>query len=1129
MKNTVKHKLFKKSKIQLGIGLIVMFFAQTFMSVSYSQTQNVTIQKKNITIREALSVIEKSSKVVFFYADKDVDLNRKVTIEVLNQPLTKVLEEIFKNSINAFKIDGRQVYISKKPKVDEDKSKPVKSIRISGVIIDDKNQTVIGATVMLNGSRTGTITDLNGSFSLEAPENGQLKISYVGYETRVVDINGQLMLKISLDESVKNLDEVVVIGYGTVNKKDATGSVVTLKAPGLNKGLSVLPTDMLIGKIPGLLVIPGDGGPGSGASIRIRGTSSLQASNSPLIVIDGVATSSDANLGTSNVMAFINPNDIESYTVLKDASATAIYGSRASNGVILITTKKGNGNKGIKVDYSSDYSANVNTSQVPVLNSSEFRQYMNEYYPTTSAIGKYAQNMMDYKYPDGSVGQFNTNWQDQIFQVGLTTDQNISLSGGGKKYPYRVSFGYTDQTGTLIGSQFQRYTGSVNFSPKFFTNHLSVDFNVKGMKNQNKNVDSGVISSAASFDPTKPIFAYNTPANDRNDVSNQYGGYYQWLNPDGSINRNGSQNPVSTLLNNSYSGNSAYRVLANVQADYSLHFLPELHLNLNLGLDYTTQDANSGNYPGSYSSFTDAILAPGQGRYSVSDGIRRNKLLDFYLNYQKDVKSIASKFGLMAGYSRQDFYRNDNSSTFSNQTDQNASLLISNSTSPGEYKLRSFYGRFNYTLLDKYLLTATMRADGTSRFSPSNRWGYFPSTALAWRVSEEDFMKSFKNLDNLKVRIGYGTTGQQDIGSDFYPYIPTYNLSLPTSASQYYFGTGDNAQLYQLLSPKAYNENIHWESSTTYNAGIDFSIYKNRFSGSFDYFYKKTTGLLNSIPIPAGSNFTNQITSNIGSMHSNGVELNLNGTPIQTKTFSWNIGFNISWVKTQIDNLTATFNPDYAGIPTGGISMGTGNTIQIQSVGYAPNTFYVYQQAYDEKGYPIQNAFVDQNKDGIIDNKDLVRAHNPFPSTFGGFNMQFQYKGFDLGFNSHFSIDNWVFNDYNSARCSADYTFSNGQTVRNVPSFVYYTSKFSLPISGQQAESSLFLENASFLKLDNITVGYTFHKLFLTKLDARLSFTAQNVGTITNFTGADPEVSGGIANNAWPRPRIFVVGLNVNF
>lgn len=1004
---------------------------------------------------------------------------------------------------------------------------------VSGTVRDMNGNPLIGVTVMIAGTSEGTITDVDGKWALVAEEGNQLIFSSIGYEQQEIAVGNQETVNIVLREDTEFLDEVVVIGYGQVKKKDATGAVSVIKSSELNKVSSVSATEQLMGKVSGLFIVPGDGGPGSGSTIRIRNGSSLTATNTPMIVIDGVPVSGDANVGQSNVLAAINPNDIESYTVLKDASGTAIYGSRASNGVIIITTKKGNGTKGIKVSYNSTYGVDVNTDYVPVLSPSEFRQYMDEFYPADTETGAAAHAMMNYTYPDGTVSdQFNTNWQDLIFRPGFSTDQNISLSGGGRKYPFRISLGYTHRDGTLKGSRFQRFTESVSFSPSFFDGHLKIDFNAKAMQNHNDKVGSGVINTAASFDPTKPVWAYATPDNNPDNLVKHEGsglynrGYFQWLTPDGGIDKNAAQNPVSQLLDNSYDGNNAYRLLGNIQIDYSMHFLPELHAVVNLGMDYSSQKGRSGNYSGSYSSLTDAILPAGQGRYSDYKGERQNQLLDAYLSYDKDIKSIRSRISATAGYSWQHFYRNDNSWTYSNETDEYASELIEGGiASPKEYYLISFFGRLNWSLMDRYLITATIRNDGTSRFSPKNRWGLFPSVAVAWRISEEEFLAGADFIDDFKLRASWGKTGQQDIGDNYYPYIPQYSISKPDSGSNYWFGN----EVYQLLAPKSYNENLKWETTTTYNAGLDFSFLDDRINGAVEYFYKETTDLLNSIPIPAGANFTNQMVSNIGSLMSQGVEFNINLTPVRTNDFYWNIGLNATWIDTKIQKLTAVFNPEYIGVPTGGISTGQGSNIQIHSEGYEPNTFYVFEQVYDENGYPVQNAFVDQDDNGIIDDKDLVRKHSPRPDVYFGLNMQFQYKSFDLGFNSHGSIGNYVFNDYNSARCTADYTFGNPASVRNVPKAVYYDYRFKDPVTVQQAKSDLFLENASFWKLDNVTVGYTFKQLFKTDMSARLSFTAQNIATVTGYSGSDPEVSGGIANNAWPRPKSFIFGLTINY
>ena len=1115
------HKIVNIMRLSLVLCMLTIFCASA--TVSYSQVNEISLHLEDATLEQALEAIKQQSEYSFWYRNDEINLGRKVSVNINNQNIANVLDRLLATQGLAYTINEKHIVIYK---TNEKASHPLitNNKKITGKVTDEKNEPIIGANVVVKGSTTGTITDMDGNFTLEVPDQATLLVSYIGYPPLDVAVKNQNNLSIMMIEDSKTIDEVVVIGYGSVKKSNLTGAVSSVKTTEIQHPPMTSIAQGFVGRASGVQVTQTSGMPGAVASIRVRGSCALLGGNEPLYVIDGFPVYSGTGFGSTggntqiSGLSTVNPSDIESIEILKDASATAIYGSRASNGVIIITTKKG-GSKALKVEYSRTYSANVNSGKVPVLDADEFRAYIDEYYPENTLSGAAVHKAINYTYPDGTIGYYNTDWQKEIYRIGLSTDQNIGISGGGDKYPFRVSLGYTDQNGTLKGSNFQSFTQAVTFTPKFFDKHLSVSINLKATENKNKYVSTGAINAAAAFDPTKPVHFYNA---DGAIDYNKYNGYFQWLNPDGSINRNGSENPVSRL-SGYWDETQVFRSFGNMQLDYSFHFLPELRANLNLGYDYTKNDGDKGNYPGSYSSYTDAILPPGQGRYTDSKSTRENYLLDFYLNYVKDIKAIRSKIDVMAGYSWQHFKRDDQSQTYSNPLENYESVFISESAAPKEYYLISLFGRLNYTFMDKYLITFTLRDDGTSRFSPSNRWGLFPSVALAWRMSDEAFFKKFDKLSNLKLRASYGVTGQQNIGSDYYPYIATYNLSTITSTSQYQIGD----KFYQILKPEAYNENIKWESTATWNVALDWGFFNNRLSGSVDLFYKETSDLLNSIPIPAGSNFTNKMTANIGNLENKGVEININATPIVTKDFSWDIGVNATWSKSKITKLTAIFNPDYVGVPTGGISMGTGNNIQIHSVGYAPNTFYVYEQVYDEYGNPVQDAFIDQNKDGFIDDKDLVLKQKSRPDVIFGFNMLFRYKNWDFGFNAHGSIGNWVFNDYNSARCSADYTFSNGQTVRNIPEFVVKTSKFRNPITVTQAKSDLFLENASFLKVDNITLGYSFKKLFNSKLGGRVSFTAQNPFVITKYSGLDPEVSSGIDNNAWPRPRIFVLGLNL--
>ena len=731
-------------------------------------------------------------------------------------------------------------------------------------------------------------------------------------------------MNIILKDDTELLDEVVVIGYGSVKKDDLSGSVVAIKAEEMNKGAVTSPQELIMGKVPGLSVSQGDGAPGAGSTIRIRGGASLNASNDPLIVIDGIPVSNDAAPGTPNALATINPNDIETFTVLKDASATAIYGSRASNGVIIIQTKKGTQDK-IKVSYSGTFTAKDPYKRIETLDAQSFREVMQAQYPEGTAQSADIQRILNV-YPNQS-----TDWQDAIYQTGLSTDQNIGIAGKAGFMPFRISLGYNTEKGTLKTSKYERYTGAVNLSPKFFDNHLSVDINVKGTINKNRFADSGAVGAAAFFDPTKPIY----------DEENRYNGYWNWGIVQGAQADLATQNPLSLLYDRNNHGTTK-RSLGNIQLDYKIHGLEDLHANLNLGYDVAkTTGRNFVNSNSVQSSLDKTFTGLGQG--NTWNNLRRNHLLDFYMNYAKNIESIKSNFDIMAGYSWQHFYYANHDITYSNPTedlgakegytyDENERHYIRDDHRriPYENYLISFFGRLNYNFMDRYLLTATLRRDGSSRFSENNRWGLFPSAALAWTISNEPFMKATENvLSKLKLRLGYGVTGQQEIGD--YQYITSYSFS--TNPNTTYLGT-------TLLKPNGYSPDLKWEQTTTYNVAIDFGFLNNRINGSIEYYQKHTKDLLNTISAAAGTNFINLITANVGKMKNKGVEANVNAIAIQSKDFTWEVGYNITWNDSKITKLTTTFNPDYQGIDAG--------TNQKHQVGEMPGTFY-YTNKYTMK------------------------------------------------------------------------------------------------------------------------------------------------------------------------------------
>lgn len=987
-------------------------------------------------------------------------------------------------------------------------------ITVKGHVKDTAGEPVIGANVLVKGTTQGVITDIDGNFTLSARTGDVIVVSFVGYQTQ--ELPASASLTVTLKDDSQLLQDLVVIGYGQVKKTDISGSVVAIKAEEMNKGAVTSPQELLQGKVPGLFVAPGDGQPGAGSTLRVRGGASLNASNDPLIVIDGIPVSNDAAPGTPNALATINPNDIESFTVLKDASATAIYGSRASNGVIIIVTKKGTQDK-LKVAYSGTFTVKDPYKRAETLSADEFREIVNRQYPSGTALGDAAQTLLN-QYP-----QQSTDWQDAIFQTGLSTDQNISLTGKAGFLPFRVSLGYNTERGTLKTSTYDRYTGAVNLNPKFLDDHLSVDINVKGTVNKSRFADAGAVGSAAFYDPTKPI---------HNDTG-LFNGYWNWANGT-TPNTLSAVNPLSLLYDVNNRG-TTNRSLGNIQLDYKIHGFEDLRANLNLGYDVAKATGSNFVNPGSFQSARDTDFKDiGQG--STWNNLRRNHLLDFYLNYVKDIASIKSRVDVMAGYSWQHFYYSAHDITYSNPSnsaatsgwgsdktgweyDSATSQYIKNGhrTIPYENYLVSFFGRLNYNFMDRYLLTATLRRDGSSRFSKDNQWGLFPSAAFAWTILNEPWMSGAQNvLSTLKLRLGYGVTGQQEIGD--YMYLTTYSLG--TNPNSTYLGS-------YLLKPNGYSRDLKWEQTATYNLGIDYGFLNNRIRGSVEIYEKRTKDLLNTVSAPAGTNFTNLITANVGEMKNRGVEFNVNAMAVQTKDFSWELGYNVTWNDSEITKLTVGYNPEYAGIDAGTAPFGTNVVVQKHQVGQLPSTFWLYQQVYDSNGKPVQNALVDRNNDGQITEADrYLTGKSPMPKVFMGLSSQFTYKDFDLGFNLRANFGNYVFNAMAAGNSTAN-SFSAQGFLNNYYRGIYDTGFVYTNVAEQQV-SDLFLENASFLKMDNITLGYSFRKLFTNKISGRVSASVQNVFTLTKYSGIDPECSA-IDSNIWPRPRTFTLGLNLNF
>lgn len=966
---------------------------------------------------------------------------------------------------------------------------------VSGVVTDSKDGSRLGSvTVVAKGSKTGTQTSSDGTYHITVgPSVTILVFSSVGYATQELPIAGQTEINISLVLTNGSLSEVVVIGYGTAKKKDLTGSVATVTTKDFQTGVMTTPEQLISGKVPGVSIISNSGQPGSGSTIRIRGGASLSASNDPLIVVDGVPLDNGTISGAGNPLSFINPNDIESFTILKDASASAIYGTRASNGVIIITTKKGKSGK-VKVSFNSVNSVSTITKKVDVLSAAQFKAIVN-------AQGTTAQKAM--------LGAASTDWQDEIYHAAFATTNNISVSGGINNLPYRFSLGYQYQDGVLITDNMKKVSLGLVLNPTFFDNHLKVDINLKGSAENTRFGNQDAIGTATSFDPTQPVYA----------KSPRFGGYYEWLDATTNTGLKAlvGRNPLG-LLKERFDKSEPKRSIGSVQIDYKFHFFPDLHAKVNFGYDV----AEGKGTVFVSDSAAQAYLAGGTGgnndHYKQT---HRNYLLEYYLNYVKDFTSIKSHLDVIAGYSYNDYLTTNYSypKYYANGTKVPGSDPAYPFDKP-ENILISYYGRANFGYDDRYLLTATVRRDGSSRFAPSNRWGVFPSAAFAWNIRNEQFIRNSRAVSDLKLRLGYGVTGQQD-GIGNYDYLSYYSLS-QTNAS-YQFGN----TYYQAFRPGGFYANRKWEQTTTYNAGFDFGFLNNRISGSIDYYYKKTKDLLNKVPQPAGTNFSAYIVANVGDMTNKGVEFVISGEPIRTKQLTWDVSFNITHNRNTITNLTVVPNDkNYVGLPVGSIAGGiNGGFAGIDAVGFPKNTFYLYKQVYDATGHPVENVFVDKNGDGIINQNDLYKLQSADPKIFMGFSTSATYKKWSAGFVLRASIGNYVDNNNYSTTGTGNQIFGN-YVLYNASSN-YLATKFVG--SSNDLLSDYYLQNASFLKMDNLNVGYNFGSVYHNKATLRLNFSVQNVFVITKYKGLDPELSSGIDNNLYPRPRIYALGINLEY
>ena len=1005
------------------------------------------------------------------------------------------------------------------------------TITVSGVVSDPSGEPLIGASILAQGTTVGTSTNIDGEYTINVAPDATLVVSYVGYDTQNVPVDGRTSINVTMQENSVMLNEVVAIGYGTVKKSDATGSVAVIKPDEIEAGLATSVQDMLVGQTPGVVVTQA-GGPEGGGTIRIRGGSSLNASNDPLIVVDGVPLSNAGMGGLGNSLGMISPENIESMTILKDASATAIYGSRASNGVIIITTKKGKSGKPT-VNFAANLYVNTARKTWKVLDANQFRSLL-ESRGMDAALA--------------ATGDANTDWQDEVLRTTVSSDYSLSVGGTAGWLPYHAEISYTNNNGIIKTSKMDRVTMGFNLSPKFFDNHLSVNANVKGYYIRNNFADAGALSSAISFDPTHPVRSNEPIVSGNSGFQYLYNGYYEVHN-NGTLNDNAALNPMGLLEQRDNHAN-VYRSNGNLQLDYSLHFLPDLHLNLNLGYDVMKSNLVDNWAANSATAYKNHEHYGGAYNFDQYQ-FRSNTLLNFYLNYKKEVESIYSNFDVTAGYDWQRFYNDGhytgangnsgyrvspglNTPTYLGKNEagqQTYGVTINESTIPllgqnfqndgvspdgdyhwaDRYQLLSFFGRLNYTFKDRYLLTVTVRGDATSRFAKDKRWGVFPAVALGWKINQEAWMQGAAGwLSDLKLRLGWGKTGQQEIGETI-NYLALYAFASPSVS----YPNGTNGW-YLPVYARGYNPDLTWETTTSWNAGLDFGFFNNRITGSIEYYKRKTTDLLAYVAVPAGSSTTNMLNRNIGSLENYGVEFNIAAKPIVTNDFTWTLSYNVGWNHNEITELTTGASQ----LKTGGISGGNGNTVQIHAEGHPANSFYLFQQVYDESGAPLEGVYVDQNGDGQIDDSDKIINKSPDPKVTMTFGSQFRYKKWDLGFNIRASIGNYVYNNVLSTKAVYNDLFTYG--LNNVVENDYY---FEQP----RYMSDYYLRNASFVRCDNITLGYTWDNLLNDKLRLRLFGAVQNPFVITKYKGVDPEVFGGIDNSVYPRATTYSLGLVATF
>ena len=950
---------------------------------------------------------------------------------------------------------------------------------VSGTITErDTGMPIPGANVVIKGTTTGTTTNFDGEYTLEGVNlDDVIVVSYLGFSSQEIPYTGQQTINVALAPDTAVLEEVVLIGYGSTRRQDATGAVEQISTEEFNKGAIVSPEQLIQGKSAGVRITGGNGAPGGGGEIRIRGGSSLSANNSPLIVVDGLPLDQRGVQGVRNQLNAINPNEIEDFVVLKDASATAIYGSRASNGVILITTKKGKKNTGLNFEYSLDASVGTITDDVDVLDAAQFRSLV-ESVPNTDL---------------SLLGEANTDWQDQIYQTAVGAIHNITVNQGFENISYRVNFNHTEQTGVLKTDYYERNALNLAANGDFLDNDLKLTLTAKGSIDANHFAEQGAIGAAVAFDPTQPVY----------DPSSPFDGFFEFRDGEDAMGL-ATRNPLALLLQRDAEGETK-RIITNFNVDYSLPFVENLRFNLNAGVDYADNEGFT------FMPVTSATVTQSIPNHEIYWGFNRNTLLDFYFNYKPYFEALDTNIDLTAGHSFQEFFISSQRRYTDDQVEGN---WVTTPISLNRNALESYFARASFDIADKYLISASYRMDGSSRFSEDNRWSSFPAVSIGWKINNEAFLEGSTLISELKLRAGYGVTGNQEIGNN-YGYIAYYSPS--TTGASYQFGD----TFYQTLRPEEYDADLKWEELQTYNVGIDFGFFNDRFGGSVDAYHRTTDGLLAFVPVPAGSNLSDNLLTNVGETVSKGIEVGLNGEIVRTDNFNWNINYNITFQDLEITKLSLGENPNFF-IPQGGISGGVGNTIQLWKTGIDPTTFFVYRQVYDQNNDPVEGAYVDVNGDNVITEADKQPYKKASPDFYMGLTNTFTHKNLDLSFTWRGSFGGYM---YNNTQSSSGFTGAGTVTPDD------YYSNFNSNVlvtdfKTNQFFSDYYVRNADFVKLDNISLGYLVPG---DKVNFRASLTATNVLTISDYEGLDPEISGGIDNNFYPRPRTFVLGLGLTF